>query len=233
MLLGFPNPNGSLTLSLHLPYEGEISHESITNLDKLKRLFVDYFPDVIEYVEPHLWDYFDKPIGEMVTIKCWPWTYKDKVALIGDACHAITPYYGQGANAGFEDCSALMECFLKHSGNWHSAFKEYEKLRKLDMDIIADLCFEHFKVLTEKVADPKFQLLKKIERKFQEFYPDFGSLHQNIGFSTMRYSEALAIENKFQALINKIATIDSIEEKLNTSEVKSIIQAYLKELPID
>lgn len=233
MLLGFPNPNGSLTLSLHLPYEGEISHSSITNLNQLKHLFTSYFPDIIAYVEPYLGDYFEKPVGEMVTIKCWPWTYQDKVALIGDACHAITPYYGQGANAGFEDCFFLMECFKKHSGNWELAFKEYEKIRKIDMDIIADLCFEHFKVLTEKVADPKFQLLKKIEHKFQEFYPNFASLHQNIGFSTISYSEALAIENKFQAIVNKIAKVDSIEEKLNTSEIKVIIQSYLKELAIN
>ena len=222
MLIGFPNLDSSFTLSLHLPYEGEISHESTKSPDSLRNLFETYFPDIWPLVEPNLKDYFNKPVGAMITIKCFPWTYQDKVALIGDSCHAIFPSLGQGANASFEECQVLAKCIESHPGDWRRIFKEYEMLRKADMDALADLCYEHFTVLRKMLGDPKFLLRNKIERKIQELYPKRASLYYNISFTCISYLEAISWEQRHQAMINKIADIDDIEAKLGNSRLVSV-----------
>lgn len=223
MLIGFPNLDQSFTLSLHLPYEGEISHESIKSYADLQALFETYFPDIWSQVQPGLSNYFEKPVESMVTIKCFPWIYEDKVALIGDAAHAIFPSYGQGANAGFEDCQIFAQCLEKYSGDWQQVLSEYQKLRKLNADAIADLCYEHFIVLGKMVGDPQFLLRKEIERKIQQQFPESASLYYNISFTCMPYSEAQRIDKKYQAMINKMAKVDNIEEQLKNSRLLSLV----------
>ena len=236
MLIGFPNLDKSFTLSLHLPYEGEISHESIKSPADLRHLFETYFPDIWLQAQPSLQDYFNKPVEAMITIKCFPWTYQDKVALIGDSAHAVFPSYGQGANAGFEDCQVFAYCLEQYSGDWRKIFHEYETLRKANADAIADLCYEHFTVLGKMVGDPQFLLKKKIERKIQELDPKCASLYYNISFTSMPYTEALSIERTNQTLINKIAEIDGIKDKLvnihqlEDLEISSSSNASRKEL---
>ncbi len=205
MLIGFPNLDKSFTLSLHLPYEGEISHNSTASPEALQNLFETYFPDIWSLVYPNLGDYANKPVEAMVTIKCFPWSYQDKVLLIGDSCHAIVPSYGQGANAGFENCQLLTKCIEQYPANWQTAFRQYETLRKPDMDVLADLCLEHFTVLTKMVGDRKFLEQTKIERKLQEMNPEFASLYYNISFTYMSYSEALRIERSHQKMMSQIA----------------------------
>lgn len=204
MLIGFPNLDKSFTLSLHLPYEGKISHDSTASPDAFQNLFETYFPDIWSLVEPNLTDYFKKPVEAMITIKCFPWSYQDKVLLIGDSCHAIVPSYGQGANAGFENCQLLTKYIEQHSADWQTIFKEYETLRKPDMDALADLCLEHFTVLRKMVGDSKFLKRTTIERKIQEMNPEFASLYYNISFTCMSYSEALRIERTHQEIIGQM-----------------------------
>ena len=196
MLIGFPNLDQSSTLSLHLPYEGEISHASIKSDRDLQTLFETYFPDIWSQAQPSLTNYFQKPVESMVTIKCFPWIYEDKVALIGDAAHAIFPSYGQGANAGFEDCQVFAQCLQNYSENWSEILSQYQKLRKENADAIADLCYEHFIILGKMVGDPQFLLRKEIERRIQQQDPESASLYYNISFTSMPYSEAQRIEKK-------------------------------------
>ncbi|NEP01032.1 MAG: FAD-dependent monooxygenase [Symploca sp. SIO2E9] len=230
MLIGFPNLDGSFSLSLHLPYVGKISHESIKTYENIQNLFETYFSDILPLVKSSLKDYCTKPIGDMITVKCFPWTYQDKAALIGDACHAIFPYYGQGANAGFEDCQILIKCMEKHPGDWQTIFQTYEKLRKQNMDVIAHLCSEHFRILRKLVGDPKFLLRNKIERKIQKMYPERSSLYHNITFTCMPYAEALRIEQKNRFVIDKIMEIDDIEEKLDSPEIELLISKLVRNL---
>ena len=223
MLIGFPNIDGSFTLSLHLPFEGKISHNSIKSHSDIFLLFETYFPDILTLISSSLETYFDSPPETMITIKCYPWTYQDKIALIGDASHAIFPSYGQGTNSGFEDCQILYECLKKYSGNWQAIFEEYEAQRKPDADAIADLCVEHFTVLRKLVGDPEFIIRNKIERKLQELDPNYSSLYHNISFTCMPYSEASILERIHQAKIDKIAKIDHIESKLDSPDFHSFL----------
>lgn len=230
LLFGFPNITGSHTLSLHMPFEGEISHQSIQTPSDLNDLLSTYFPDVWPFVQDRLEGYFDRPTQTMVTIRCSPWVYEDKVALVGDSCHAIYPYYGQGTNAGFEDCLIMMRCIHKHSGNWFQVFQEFEQTRKADMDVMADLCCEHLTLLSDRLNNPEYLLRNKVERAMQQVHPDYTSLYHNIAFTSMPYSQALQVEQEYQFLIDKIVAIDDIENKLkqNAAEVLTLFENQSK-----
>jgi kynurenine 3-monooxygenase len=219
MLIGFPNLDGSFTLSLHLPYEGKISHQSIQTPAALEHLFEAYFADIWLAVQSQIDDYFEKSIEPMVTIKCFPWIYQDKIALIGDASHAIFPSYGQGANAGFEDCQILANCIQDNFGDWTTILQEYQKLRKPNTDTIADLCYEHFKILMYQLGSEQFLKHKLIEREIQEIYPQQTSLYYNISFTTMSYLDAAQAEQDHQRLVRRLASIPNIEDQLTSHAI--------------
>lgn len=204
MLIGFPNLDKSFTLSLHLPYEGQISHNSTASPDALRNLFKTYFPDIWSIVEPNLTDYSKKPVEAMITIRCFPWSYQDKVLLIGDSCHAVVPSYGQGANAGFENCRLLATCIEQHPVDWQTIFQEYESLRKPNMDALSNLCLEHFIELRNMVGNPKFLERKKVERKLHEMYPEYASLYYNISFTCMSYVDAIKHERMYQSMLDQM-----------------------------
>ncbi|MCB0094698.1 MAG: FAD-dependent monooxygenase [Caldilineaceae bacterium] len=227
MLLAFPNLDGTFTCTLHLPFEGQISHASITTYEDYYYLFANYFPDILSMIAPHLTRYVENPIETLITIKCFPWTFKDKIALIGDACHAIYPFYGQGSNAGFEDCQILLECLKADHGDWGAALPKYETRCKVNMDIIADLSAEHFEVLQKSIGDPTFRLRKKLERKLQLLHPDYASLYHNVSFTCMPYTEALRLEQKNSVLIEQLLAVEGIEDKLDSPEMDSYILSLL------
>lgn len=227
MLIAFPNKDFSFTITLHLPYEGEISYESLTTLADYQELFTTYFPDVLPLMAPHLMSYVNNPIESMVTIKCFPWAYKDKVLLLGDACHAIYPFYGQGANAGFEDCHLLMGYMQKYPNDWSTMLREYQTHRKPNTDAIADLSMEHFATLAKLVGDPKFRLRSEIERKIEHLVPDYVALYNNISFTSMPYIEAKNREYKNREIIDQLLTVEGIEEKLDQPETENLILSLL------
>jgi kynurenine 3-monooxygenase len=162
-------------------------------------------------------------------MKCFPWTFEDKVALIGDACHAIVPFYGQGMNAGFEDISVLHELMNQYSDDWKTIFSEYEKSRKPNADAIAELSYRNFMEMSSKTADEKFLLQKKIEKRFAEKYPEkWLPLYDRVTFSHRPYSEALAIGDFQNAIMEEILKIENIEQKWDSQEVELKILEFLK-----
>lgn len=230
MLLGFPNIDGSFTLSLHLPFHGAISHESIQTHDDLRILFETYFPDIWPFIKNDVGGYFNRPPQTMITVKCFPWTYEDKVALIGDSCHAIFPYYGQGTNAGFEDCQVLLECIKKQPNNWLGVFQEYELLRKANMDVISELCVEHLHVLSQKLNDSRFILKSRIERKIQELYPEHASLYHNISFTCMPYTKAVSVERDFHRVVERLLDLEEANSNSSDFDIEPLVYHLAKEL---
>jgi kynurenine 3-monooxygenase len=228
MLIAFPNTDGSFTCSLHIPYEGKLSFESIKTSTDLLALFEESFPDVIDLMPNLVEDFFRNPPNSMITIKCSPWRFQDKVALIGDAAHAIYPSYGQGANTGFEDCLVLYECMQRQGGDWNSLLREFESLRKPNTDAIADLCVEHFIELRDLVGDQGFRLRKEIERKVNRMYPEkYRDLYSMITFSCMPHAEALRIDREQRAIVDEIMCVEGIEGKLNSAEVETLIDKLM------
>ena len=220
MLIGFPNLDGSFALALHLPLNREPSFDSIATVDDLLGLFEESFPDVLPLMPTLVEDFFRRPATLMVTTRCSPWTHEGKVTLIGDAAHAIVPSYGQGANAGFEDCEVLCQCIEASGGDWRAAFEDYERRRRPNAEAIADLALEHFREIRELVGDPEFLLRKSLERRLAERYPDeYTPLYNLVSFTCMSYVEALRIEARQKSLVDRLLALEGVGRMLDTGEI--------------
>ena len=228
MFIAMPNIDGSFTCTLFMPFEGEVSFESIKTKDEAKIFFNTNFPNVNHEIENLAEDFFKNPTSAMVTMKCYPWTYWDKVALVGDSAHAIVPFYGQGMNAGFEDIYVLNEIIKEYDDDWEAIFQQYQKQRKPNADAIAELSYRNFIEMSSKTADPKFLLQKKIEKRFAEKHPDkWTPLYSRVTFSFRPYAEAMAIGDAQEKIMEQIMAMPNIEEKWDSYEVEKVILKML------
>ncbi len=226
MMIALPNLDGSFTCTFFFPFEGELSFAKLKTREDVKTFFEKTFPDAVPLMPTLLDDYFANPAASLVTVKCFPWTFDDKLALIGDAAHAIVPFYGQGMNCGFEDCVVLDELITKHKENWHEIFSDYQTLRKPDGDAVADLALNNFIDMRDKTADPKFLLQKKIEAWFNEKHPDkWIPLYSMVTYTpSVRYSEAMNRGEKQDKIMQEVmAAIPGIEKNWQTEEVEKMI----------
>ena len=230
MLMGLANLDNSFTCTLFMPIEGENSFESLTNEDKLIAFFAEFFPDTKAVIPDLVYDFFKNPTSFLAIMKCFPWTFKDKVALIGDSAHAIVPFYGHGMNAGFEDISVLNEMMQQYGDDWDSIFKAYEISRKPNADAIAELSRRNFIEMSTKTADEKFLLQKKIEKWFSEKHPEkWMPLYSRVTFSLQPYAEALAVGDFQNEIMQEILNIENIEEIWNSEQVENRILELLKQ----
>ncbi|MBU0940668.1 MAG: FAD-dependent monooxygenase [Bacteroidetes bacterium] len=228
MLIALPNLDGSFTCTLFMPFEGENSFDSLKEVKDVETFFEKNFPDSIEVIPMLTEDFFKNPTSTLVTMKCFPWTYGDKVALIGDACHAIVPFYGQGMNAGFEDITILYEMMERYGEDWEMVFSEYEKSRKPNADAIAELSYRNFLEMSSKTADDKFLLQKKIEKVFSDRHPDkWIPLYSRVTFSDRPYTEALAIGDLQNEIMQKVLLTENIEHIWDSKEVENKILELL------
>jgi kynurenine 3-monooxygenase len=225
MMIALPNIDGSFTCTLFFPFEGETSFATLNTTEKIRSFFETTFADAAPLMPTLEEDFLKNPTASLVTVKCFPWIKADKFALIGDAAHAIVPFFGQGMNCGFEDCSVLNSLIEKHHDNWSEILPEYQSLRKPDGDAIADLALNNFVEMRDKVADPKFLLQKKIEAAFSKKYPDkWIPLYSQVTFSPqIRYSEALINGQRQEAIMQQVMAIPGIENKWQDEEIEKMI----------
>jgi len=225
MMIALPNMDGSFTCTLFFQMEGKLSFDAIKTKDEVMAFFKEEFPDAVPLMPTLIEDWMANPTSSLVTVKCKPWVWDEKIALIGDAAHAIVPFYGQGMNCGFEDCVVLNELMDKHGDLNGACLKEYETLRKPDGDAIADLAIANFVEMRDKTADKTFLLQKKIEAHFSAKHPEkWIPLYSMVTYSPhIRYSEALVIGNKQQAIMDKIMAMPDIEAKWDSADVENAI----------
>lgn len=225
MLIALPNTDGSFTGTLFFQFEGNPSFSSIKNEEDVEKFFKEYFPDVIPLMPTYKKDFFANPTASLVTIKCFPWVYKNKAALIGDAAHGIVPFFGQGMNAGFEDCTVLNELLNEHNDNWDKILPAYELRRKPNTDAIAELALTNFIEMRDLVADKKFLRKKEIEKKIVAQFPDkYLPLYTMVTFSHMDYADALQLGDKHNDLLEKLYSINDLEKKWDTDEIQQTIR---------
>lgn len=230
MMIALPNPDGNFTCTLFLPFEGEKSFANLTTREQVKKFFDEEFPSAVPLMPTLLDDFFNNPTSSLVTVKCFPWVFDEKIALIGDAAHAIVPFYGQGMNCGFEDCVVLNRLIDKHSDNWSAILNEYQTLRKPDGDAIADMAIANFIEMRDKTADKMFLLQKKIEARFAEKHPGkWIPFYSMVTYSPdIRYSTALQAGQKQQAIMDKVMATPGIETKWETEEIEKLILNEIK-----
>jgi kynurenine 3-monooxygenase len=230
MLIAMPNLDGSFTCTLFMPFEGAVSFDNIKTKSQAKAFFTTYFPNVMQVMNDLMDDFFRNPTSAMVTMKCYPWTYWDKVALVGDSAHAVVPFYGQGMNAGFEDIYVLNQLIEHHKNDWETIFSEYQLSRKPNADAIAELSYRNFMEMSSKTADSNFLLQKKIEKRFASKYPEkWIPAYSRVTFSNRPYTEALAIGDAQEELMQQVMKLPNIEALWDSEQVEKKMLSLLGE----
>src|SRR5437762_2612314 len=191
MMIALPNPDGSFTCTLFWEFEGPRSFATTKTDDDVRRFFGEEFPDAVSLMPNLLDDFKNNPTGSLVTIRCAPWFYQDKVCLVGDAAHAVVPFYGQGMNAAFEDCVVLDECLAQFPEDRHRAFAEYFHRRKVNADALADLALGNFTEMRDKTASKTFRAKKKLDHFLEATLPGiYLPLYTMVTFTRIPYAEA-------------------------------------------
>jgi len=216
MLIALPNIDGTFACILFLPFEGTDSFAALTAPAQVARFFESRFPDAVPLMPQLAENYFANPTGAMVTIKCSPWHVEGRALLLGDAAHAIVPFFGQGINSGFEDCTCLVELLDRCGADWPRLFAEFEKERKINTDAIADMAIENFTEMRDRVADSRFLFRKKVELALEVKYPQlFVPKYAMVTFHRIPYSVAMArgaIQDRILAelceSINRVEDLD-------------------------
>lgn len=230
MFIAMPNMDGSFTCTLFLPFEGPVSFEHLKSKSDIRTFFTEHFPNVTPVIDNLSEDFLKNPTSALVTIKCYPWTYWDKVALIGDAAHAVVPFFGQGMNAGFEDISSLVKLMKQFGDDWERIFRAYQEDRKPNADAIAELSYRNFLEMSTRTADPDFLLQKKIERNFAKKFPEkWIPAYSRVTFSDQAYSEALAIGDRQESIMKEIMKMPRIHTRWDDPEVTERILELLGE----
>ncbi len=191
MMIALPNPDGSFTCTLFWEFEGPRSFATTRTNDEIRRFFDEEFSDAVSLMPGLLEDFNNNPTGSLVTIRCAPWCYEDKVALLGDASHAVVPFYGQGMNAAFEDCVVFDECLGEFPNDRARAFTEYFARRKENADALADLAVHNFFEMRDKTASRAFRAKKKLDHLLEGLLPGiYLPLYTMVSFTRIPYAEA-------------------------------------------
>jgi len=191
MMIALPNPDGSFTCTLFWEFQGPRSFKSTKTDEQVCDFFREEFPDAVPLMPNLLDDFKNNPTGSLVTIRCAPWCYQDKVALVGDAAHAVVPFYGQGMNAAFEDCVVLDQCLAEFPQDRHRAFAEYFERRKENADALADLAVQNFIEMRDKTAAKTFRAKKKLDHLLEGLLPGiYFPLYTMVTFTRIPYAQA-------------------------------------------
>lgn len=225
MLIALPNPDGSFTCTLFLPFEGtKVCFSKITEERDLVSVFKSYFEDAFQLMPDLTEEYFRNPTSSLINVECYPWVQGQSL-LIGDASHAMVPFYGQGMNCGFEDCSILNGLVEKFgTSTWDMVFEKFQKIRKDDTGAICQLAMENFVEMRDSIADPRFILRKKIEAKLHQLYPnDWIPLYTMVTFSDIGYAEAYALGKLQEGIMDKVMANPLITENWDKLDYEEII----------
>ncbi|MBA6156474.1 FAD-dependent monooxygenase [Tenacibaculum sp. S7007] len=229
MLIALPNLDGSFTVTLFLGHEeGAYHFEGLDSEEKIKDFFQAQFPDALKLIPNIAEEFANNPTGALGTVKCSPWYYKGNTLLMGDAAHAVVPFYGQGMNASFEDVTVLDEILNQNLGSWDATFKGYQKVRKKDADAIGDLAVENYYEMRDHVANPLFKEKRKLEMELEKNFPnEYFSKYSMVTFNeNIGYHEAMTKGRaQDKALLNMVADNDLRD----VSDLKEVLKRVQKE----
>jgi kynurenine 3-monooxygenase len=193
MLIALPNIDGTFACILFLPFDGADSFANLNTPPAVNRFFGERFPDAFRLMPQLADNYAANPTGAMLTVKCSPWHVDGRSLLLGDAAHAIVPFFGQGINCGFEDCTRFVELLDRHGADWVRVFAEFDEERKVNTDAIADMAIENFTEMRDHVADVRFLFRKKVELALEARHPKlFVPKYAMVTFHRIPYAVAMA-----------------------------------------
>ncbi|WP_051967288.1 FAD-dependent oxidoreductase [Kitasatospora mediocidica] len=202
MMIALPNPDRSFTCTMFWPASGPGSFEALSTPAAVEAHFRTHYPDLLPLAPDLADDYRHNPVGRLGTVRCAPWQTRGRVALVGDAAHAIVPFYGQGANCGFEDVVELDRCLEETGGDWRRALPLFERRRKANADAIAEMALANFVEMRDKVASPVFRCVRSVEHALERALPGrFVSRYELVSFSTVPYAQVRRRVRRQQQLL--------------------------------
>ena len=223
MMIALPNPDRTFTVTLFWPFEGAAGFAGLDTPEAIADRFDRDYPDATALFEDLAGEFAQNPVGTLVTVRVWPWT-RGRLALLGDAAHAIVPFFGQGMNCAFEDVVELDRCLDEADEDWAVALPRYAERRKPNADAIAELALENFVEMRDKVGSPAFRLGKRVEHAIERLVPDrFESLYELVSFTTVPYAEArqrAAAQRRFPA---NVAALGAAGAALASSTVRRVV----------
>ena len=232
MLIALPNPDKTFTATLFLDYEGAVSFSALQTEAEVTHFFVNFFPTAQAVMPDLLHEFAANPVGSLVTTRSNPWSYNNEVLLVGDAAHAIVPFYGQGMNAGFEDVRLLTEQLVQNGHDWSASISLFEQNRIPNAEAIADLAIGNFIEMRDRVADADFLLQKKMEAKLQDELPGvWVPQYSMVTFSHTPYATALARGKQQDALMQQLLKEDKVRQNWETIQLSGhpLIKNYLEQ----
>jgi len=228
MLIALPNVDGTFACILFLPFAGADSFAELNTESEVREFFQSRFPDSVPLMPDLADNFFTNPTGAMVTVKCSPWHVEGRTLLLGDAAHAIVPFFGQGINCGFEDCTVFLELLDRYGSDWARVFPEFESMRKANADAIADMAVENFVEMRDRVADARFLLRKRVELALEAKYPQlFVPKYAMVTFHRVPYATALERGQRQDRMLTELC--DRIErvEDLDWNKADMLIRRGL------
>lgn len=233
MLIALPNMDGSFTVTLFLSYsEGEYNFNNLTTKEKITEFFERDFPDTLELIPDILHEFEVNPTGKLGTVKCAPWAHKGNTLIMGDAAHAIVPFYGQGMNASFEDVAELDAFIDQYEGDWESIFSEFQRDRKKNADAIADLAIDNYYEMRDHVANPIFKEKRKIEMELEKTFPtQYSSKYSLVTFNEqLGYHEAMTKGRIQDEILLKMIETGEISESTPKEKILEEVQSRSNEI---
>ena len=225
MLIALPNMDKSFTCTLFMPSKGATSFETIKTSKEVNDLFKTYFPDILDLIPTLHDDYIKNPTGNLATIYLDPWHFDNRALLIGDAAHAIVPFFGQGMNASFQDCTTLNKLIKKEKNDWGSIFSTFSKQHVVNGHAIADMAIENYEEMRDSVNKTSFQAQRKLEFSLEKQFPNkFIPRYSMVSFSERPYSEVYNKGEKQYKLLNALLEIDPSGNTINSDIVDKIIK---------
>lgn len=232
MMIALPNPGGSFTVTLFLPFEGSEGFGVMKDGPSVSEYFQKWFPEAISLL-PNLENaYFEHPVSALGTVKCYPWSAYGKSVLIGDAAHAVVPFYGQGMNCSFEDCVSLDQCIDKYGDDWTKVLDAFQQERKPNADAIADLAVENFYEMRDHVADPVFMRKRQLEMRLEQTFPDYYSKYSLVTFrADVPYADAQRIGNAQDRWLMEFSQSDRTIPDTELASVHASLRAAIAAIP--
>lgn len=237
MMMALANLDGSFTVTLYMPKQGSVSFEKVQTDSEIKKLFETEYPDAIPLMPDYVNDFKSNPQGALGTVRCSNWIYQDSVCLMGDASHAIVPFFGQGMNSGFEDCTNFLKIWDQKK-NWDDTLKTFNQTQRPNANAIADMAIENWVEMSEKVGDPKFLLRKKVESVLEKNFPKlFKSRYGMVTYTLIPYhlvQKAGQVQEKmFQELCKDLESVEQLSLDKAADLLKNMYSPFLKEHQIN
>jgi kynurenine 3-monooxygenase len=224
MLIALPNLDCSFTCTLFFPMKGKTSFETVNSTDEILQLFNKQFPDTIPLFKNVVNDYQSNPVGNLGSVYCNPWHVEDKAVLLGDAAHAVVPFFGQGMNASFQDCTVLNQLIEEHDNDWNTILSEFSRQHVQNGHAIANMAIENYLEMRDHVTDPQYIKRRELELKMERIFPnEFLPRYSMVSFHQIPYAKVIARG----ASQNKI--MDRILDKYDPDEVdESLAKSFME-----